>query len=74
VNQEFLRQGLRLTAFRGPKVIVIGGTSGMGISVARIVLERGDNAVVIGKHGDRLQSTIAELSQCGVMAGRNQYN
>ncbi|WP_375772517.1 SDR family oxidoreductase [Archangium gephyra] len=41
--------------FTHQKVIVVGGTSGMGKAVARIVLEEGGQAVVIGHRDDKEQ-------------------
>jgi NAD(P)-dependent dehydrogenase (short-subunit alcohol dehydrogenase family) len=55
--------------FSGQKLIVIGGTSGIGKAVARRVLERGGAVVLVGKRGDRLQSAVAELSLVGTVFG-----
>ena len=37
--------------FEGRKLIVVGGTSGIGEASAKSVLERGGAAVLIGKRG-----------------------
>ncbi|MEO0488825.1 MAG: sugar dehydrogenase, partial [Cyanobacteria bacterium J06659_2] len=42
--------------FAGQKLIVIGGTSGMGKAVARIVLENGGSAILIGRREEKLQA------------------
>lgn len=55
--------------FTGKKLMVIGGTSGIGKAVARLVLERGGSAVVVGHHEDRLKATIIELSRLGGVTG-----
>ena len=55
--------------FAGQKLIVIGGTSGIGKAVARQVLERGGAVVLVGKRGDRLQAAMAELSPLGTVFG-----
>jgi NAD(P)-dependent dehydrogenase (short-subunit alcohol dehydrogenase family) len=55
--------------FADQKLIVIGGTSGIGKAVARQVLERGGAVVLVGKRGDRLQAAIAELSSLGTVFG-----
>lgn len=55
--------------FSGKKLIVVGGTSGMGKKVAQLVLERGGSAVVIGHRDERLAATVAELGHLGVVTG-----
>lgn len=55
--------------FSNQKVIVVGGTSGMGKAVAHIVLSEGGKAVVIGRRDDKLKSAIAELSALGPVSG-----
>ncbi len=36
------------TFFKGKKLLVVGGTSGMGLAVARMVLEAGGSVVLTG--------------------------
>ena len=55
--------------FSGKKLMVIGGTSGIGKMVAQLVLQRGGSAVVVGHSEDRLAATVRELGQLGVIAG-----
>ncbi len=55
--------------FTGQKLIVVGGTSGIGKAVARLVLERGGSAVLIGNREEKLQAAVAELQQYGVVMG-----
>ncbi|WP_375768437.1 SDR family oxidoreductase [Archangium gephyra] len=55
--------------FTHQKVIVVGGTSGMGKAVARIVLEEGGRAVVIGNRDDKLRAAVAELAELGRVDG-----
>lgn len=55
--------------FTGKKLMVIGGTSGMGKMVSRLVLERGGSAVVVGHLDDRVAATVRELSHLGVVTG-----
>ncbi|MEO1591313.1 MAG: SDR family oxidoreductase [Cyanobacteria bacterium J06632_22] len=57
------------STFAGQKLIVIGGTSGMGKAVARIVLQQGGSAVLVGRRAEKLQAAVAELSQYGPVAG-----
>ena len=55
--------------FAGQKLIVVGGTSGMGKAVARLVLEQGGSAVLIGSREDKLRAAVEELSTYGTVAG-----
>lgn len=48
--------------FDGKKVIVIGGSAGMGRQVAVDVVEHGGSAVIIGRSKDRVDETVAELT------------
>ena len=55
--------------FNRKKLVVIGGSSGIGKMVSRLVLERGGSAVVVGHRDDRVAATVKELSKLGVVAG-----
>lgn len=55
--------------FTGQKVIVIGGTSGMGLASARRVLEGGGSAVVTGRSEKSAAEAVAELSRSGNAVG-----
>ena len=51
--------------FRGQKLIVVGGTSGIGNAVAKIVLEHGGTAVLIGRREDKTKKAIAGKKDAG---------
>ena len=55
--------------FTGRKVIVIGGTSGMGLDVARRVLEAGGSAVVTGRTQSGADRAVADLAAYGKAFG-----
>lgn len=55
--------------FAGQKLIVVGGSSGMGKAVAQLVLERGGTAVLIGNRAEKLEAAVSELSQYGKVFG-----
>ena len=55
--------------FAGRKLIVIGGTSGMGRTVAELVLKRGGSAVVVGRRDASVAATVEELGRLGTVAG-----
>jgi len=56
-------------AFTGQKIIVVGGTSGMGKAVAQLILEQGGAAVLIGSRQPKLEEAVKELSQYGTVVG-----
>jgi NAD(P)-dependent dehydrogenase (short-subunit alcohol dehydrogenase family) len=54
--------------FHGLKVIVVGGSAGMGRQVALDVVDRGGSAVIIGRSRGRVDDTVAEVIDSGVQA------
>jgi NAD(P)-dependent dehydrogenase (short-subunit alcohol dehydrogenase family) len=48
--------------FEGKKVVVVGGSAGMGRQAAADVVEHGGSAVIIGRSQARVDDTVAELS------------
>jgi NAD(P)-dependent dehydrogenase (short-subunit alcohol dehydrogenase family) len=55
--------------FDGQKLIVVGGTSGIGKAVAKIVLQNGGTAVIIGRRVDKTKAAVSELTPCGPVFG-----
>src|ERR1700746_1320013 len=55
--------------FEGQKLIVVGGKSGIGKAVAKIVLQNGGTAVIVGRRPDKTKAAIAELTPCGPVFG-----
>ena len=51
--------------FEGRKLLVLGGTSGMGLEIARTVLERGGRAVVVGRRADKALAARERLAAFG---------
>ena len=51
--------------FEAKKVIVIGGSDGMGRQVAIDVVDHGGSAVIVGRSKDRVDDTVAELVSRG---------
>ncbi|MCV2367690.1 SDR family NAD(P)-dependent oxidoreductase [Roseateles oligotrophus] len=51
--------------FTGKKLLVIGGTSGMGLETARLVLEQGGRVVVVGHRADKSEEARQLLAQLG---------
>lgn len=53
------------TEFKGKKLLVVGGTSGMGLAVARQVMQGGGSAVITGRNTVKAQEALAALSSLG---------
>ena len=51
--------------FFGKKLLVVGGTSGMGLETARLVLEQGGEVVIVGSRAEKTQQAQHELSGLG---------
>lgn len=54
--------------FTGNKLLVIGGTSGMGLEIARLVLQGGGSAVVVGHRPEKAEEARKELAAFGNVA------
>src|SRR3954468_3680240 len=48
--------------FEGKKIVIVGGSAGMGRQVALDVIDRGGSAVIIGRSKNRVDDTVAELT------------
>jgi len=55
--------------FQGQKLIVVGGSSGIGRAVAQLVLELGGKVVVIGRRVDKTIAATKELTSYGPVIG-----
>jgi NAD(P)-dependent dehydrogenase (short-subunit alcohol dehydrogenase family) len=55
--------------FRGRKLIVVGGSSGMGRQTAAEVVAGGGSAVIIGRDQERVDETVMALSAKGKVWG-----
>lgn len=55
--------------FADQKLLVVGGSSGIGKEVARFVLQGGGTAVIVGRRLERVHSAVAELRQYGSLFG-----
>lgn len=51
--------------FKGKKLLVVGGTSGMGLQTARMVLAQGGSVVIVGHRVDKAEEARAELAALG---------
>ena len=55
--------------FAGQKIIVVGGTSGMGKAIAQSVLSAGGTAVLVGSRQPKLNDAVNELKEYGTVVG-----
>jgi NAD(P)-dependent dehydrogenase (short-subunit alcohol dehydrogenase family) len=55
--------------FAGQKLVVVGGSSGMGRQTAADVVAAGGSAVIIGEQPDKVAGTVKELSESGAAYG-----
>jgi NAD(P)-dependent dehydrogenase (short-subunit alcohol dehydrogenase family) len=55
--------------FAGKKLIVIGGTSGIGKAVASLVLSNGGSAVLVGRREAKTGEAVQELGSRGEVSG-----
>lgn len=53
--------------FKGKKLLVVGGTSGMGLQTAKMVLAEGGTAVIVGHRADKTEEAHAELAALGAV-------
>ena len=51
--------------FTGKKLLVVGGTSGMGLETARLVLQQGGNVVIVGSRAEKTEQARQELAAFG---------
>ena len=58
-----------MPVFEGQKLVVVGGSSGMGRDTAADVVAAGGSAVIIGQDQQRVEDTVKELSKDGKAYG-----
>lgn len=52
-------------SFKGKKLLVVGGTSGMGMETARLVLAEGGSVVIVGHRPEKTEAARQELAALG---------
>lgn len=51
--------------FEGKKLLVVGGTSGMGLATARLAMAEGASAIVVGHRADKSEEARKDLESLG---------
>ena len=51
--------------FKGKKLLVVGGTSGMGLQTAHMVVAEGGSVVIVGHRADKTEEARVELAALG---------
>lgn len=51
--------------FKGKKLLVVGGTSGMGLQAAKMVVAEGGSAVIVGHRADKAEEARKKLTALG---------
>ncbi|MCV2219591.1 SDR family NAD(P)-dependent oxidoreductase [Thauera sp. Sel9] len=51
--------------FKGKKLLVVGGSSGMGLQTARMVIAGGGSAVIVGRNAEKTEQARKELAARG---------
>jgi len=58
-------KGRELTAWKGVRVAVTGGTSGLGLALVRMLLDLQARVAFIARNRDRVERRYQRLSQLG---------
>ena len=53
------------TEFKGRKLLVVGGTSGMGLQTARMIAAGGGSVVIVGRNAEKTEEARKELAATG---------
>ena len=62
-------QPMAMPVFAGQKLVVVGGSSGMGRQTAADVVAAGGSAVIIGDGQDKVDETVKALAKDGTASG-----
>lgn len=54
--------------FTGKKMLVVGGTSGMGLETARLVIQQGGSVVIVGSRAEKTEQARQQLAAMGAVS------
>ena len=62
-GSEEMIKGQEITAWKGIRVAVTGGTSGLGLALVRMLLDRGARVAFVARNRDRVERPMNEKSE-----------
>src|SRR5215510_16007874 len=68
-NEDQADEQMARPVFEGQKLVVVGGSSGMGRQTAADVVAAGGGAVIIGQDPGKVEDTVKELAKDGTACG-----
>ncbi len=68
-HAEETERSMITPGFEGQKLVVVGGSSGMGRETAADVVAAGGSAVIIGEHAGKVDDTVESLAEGGSAYG-----
>ena len=68
-HEDETERAMAMPVFAGQKLVVVGGSSGMGRETASDVVAAGGSAVIIGQDPDRVDETVQALAEEGTAHG-----
>ena len=69
MEMEGADRPMAMPVFAGQKLVVVGGSSGMGRQTAADVVAAGGSAVIIGEHASKVDDTVQTLAKEGTAYG-----
>ena len=63
---------MAMPVFARQKLVVVGGSSGMGRQTAADVVAAGGSAVIIGENADKVDDTVQDLAKGGLGLGHHR--
>jgi NAD(P)-dependent dehydrogenase (short-subunit alcohol dehydrogenase family) len=69
METEGTNRPMAMPVFAGQKLVVVGGSSGMGRQTAADVVAAGGSAVIIGEHAGKVDDTVQTLAKEGSAYG-----
>ncbi len=68
-GMEGVGRPMAMPVFAGQKLVVVGGSSGMGRQTAEDVVAAGGSAVIIGQESGKVDDTVQALAKDGTAYG-----
>jgi len=57
---------MKIKDFSGKTVYIIGGSSGIGLSIARKLSHEGAHVIIFARQKDRLERALKQITNCGI--------